>query len=33
LTPDYVVPFTKKDAEAKKDPQQDKAIELLMNWQ
>ncbi len=33
LTPDYVVPFTRKDAEAKKDPQQDKAIELLMNWQ
>ncbi len=32
LTPDHVVPFTKKDAEAKKDPQLDKAIELLNNW-
>lgn len=32
LTPDYVVPFTKKDADASKDPQMDKAVELLKNW-
>ena len=32
LTPDYVVEFTKKDAENKKDPQLDKAVELLLNW-
>ncbi len=29
LTPDYVVPFTAKDADAKRDPQMDKAVELL----
>lgn len=32
LTPDYEVKHTKKDAEAKKDPQLDKAIDLLLNW-
>lgn len=32
LTPDYVVEFTKKDEESKKDPQLDKAVELLTNW-
>ena len=32
LTPDYEVKFTKEDAEAKKDPQMDKAVELLLNW-
>ena len=32
LTPDYVVEFTQKDADAKKDPQMDKAVELLNNW-
>ncbi|KKR79444.1 MAG: Carboxyl-terminal protease [Candidatus Nomurabacteria bacterium GW2011_GWA2_40_9] len=32
LTPDYKVEYTKKDFEEKKDPQMDKAIELLNNW-
>ena len=32
LIPDYVVPYTKKDVEAKKDTQLDKAVELLNNW-
>jgi len=32
LTPDYLVKFTKDDSEAKKDPQLDKAVELLNNW-
>ncbi|MDQ3245125.1 MAG: S41 family peptidase [bacterium] len=32
LTPDYKVPFTRADADAKKDPQLDKAVELLNNW-
>jgi len=32
LTPDYIVSSTKKDVEAKKDPQLDKAVELLNNW-
>ncbi len=32
LTPDYKVPFTKKDIEQKKDPQLDKAVNLLNNW-
>jgi len=31
LTPDYKVEFTLKDLEAKKDPQMDKAIQLLIN--
>ncbi len=31
LTPDYVVEFTKKDAENKQDPQLDKAVELLLS--
>ena len=31
LTPDYVVDLTQKDSDAKKDPQMDKAIELLLN--
>lgn len=31
LTPDYKVEITKKDMENKKDPQLDKAIELLLN--
>ncbi len=32
LTPDYPVEITKKDLETEKDPQLDKAIELLNNW-
>jgi carboxyl-terminal processing protease len=32
LTPDYKVDFTAKDAEAKKDPQLNKAVDLLLNW-
>ena len=32
LTPDYKVEITQKDVDAKKDPQMDKAIELLTNW-
>ncbi len=32
LTPDYVVDLTQKDADALKDPQMDKAVELLKNW-
>jgi carboxyl-terminal processing protease len=31
ITPDYVVPFTEEDAKAGKDPQLDKAIQLLLN--
>ena len=29
LTPDVVVPFTQKDADAKQDPQMDKAVQIL----
>jgi carboxyl-terminal processing protease len=29
LTPDFVVPLTQKDYDAKKDPQMDKAVEIL----
>jgi carboxyl-terminal processing protease len=29
ITPDYVVPFTAADAKAKKDPQMDKAVQIL----
>lgn len=32
LTPDYEVEMTAKDREADKDPQLDKAIEILLNW-
>lgn len=32
LTPDYPVEVTQKDLDAKKDPQLDKAVELLNNW-
>jgi carboxyl-terminal processing protease len=32
LTPDYVVNITKQDFDNKKDPQMDKAVELLNNW-
>ena len=32
LTPDYKVEITQKDVDAKKDPQMDKAVELLTNW-
>jgi len=32
LTPDFVVKFSKKDSEAKKDPQLEKAVEILNNW-
>ncbi len=32
LTPDYEVEITEKDSAAKKDPQMDKAVELLLNW-
>ena len=31
LTPDYIVEFTRNDLENKKDPQMDKAVELLLN--
>jgi carboxyl-terminal processing protease len=31
LTPDYKVPITQKDLDAKKDPQMDKAVQLLLN--
>ena len=31
LTPDYPVEITQKDVEAKKDPQMDKAVELLLS--
>ncbi|MES2023615.1 MAG: S41 family peptidase [Patescibacteria group bacterium] len=30
LTPDYKVEFTQKDSDAKKDPQMDKAVQLLL---
>lgn len=33
LTPDYVVPLTEEDIEAERDPQLDKAIELLTSGQ
>ena len=33
LTPDYLVEFTKTDSENKIDPQMNKAVELLLNWQ
>lgn len=32
LTPDYLVEITKEDVTLKKDPQMDKAVELLKNW-
>ncbi len=32
LTPDYKVDFTPIDVAGKKDPQLDKAVELLLNW-
>ena len=32
LTPDFQVDFTKADADAKRDPQMDKAVELLNKW-
>lgn len=32
LLPDYIVEFTKKDIESKKDVQMEKAVELLNNW-
>ncbi|MES3031925.1 MAG: S41 family peptidase [Patescibacteria group bacterium] len=32
LTPDYPVAITQKDLDNKKDPQLDKAVELLNNW-
>lgn len=32
LTPDYEVEIKEKDADAKKDPQLDKAVEILLNW-
>ncbi|MFM7089009.1 MAG: S41 family peptidase [Candidatus Paceibacterota bacterium] len=32
LTPDYEVKVTPKDIEAKKDPQLDKAVQLLLDW-
>jgi len=32
LTPDYKVKFTKDDYDNKKDPQMNKAVELLKNW-
>ena len=32
LVPNIVVPFTPKDIEAKKDPQMDRAVKLLLDW-
>jgi len=32
LTPDYKVEYTKKNYDTNKDPQMDKAVELLNNW-
>ena len=32
LTPDYKIDLTKDDITTKKDPQMDKAVELLKNW-
>ncbi len=32
LTPDVKVDFTKDDAAAKRDPQLDKAVDLLQHW-
>jgi len=32
LTPDYVVDLTQADSDANKDPQLDKAVQLLTNW-
>ena len=32
LTPDYLVEFSKEDSESEKDPQMDKAVELLNSW-
>ena len=32
LTPDYQIEITRKDLDAKKDPQLEKAVELLINW-
>jgi len=32
LTPDYPIEITQKDLDNKKDPQLDKAVELLNNW-
>lgn len=32
LTPDYLVEITRKDLEAKRDPQLEKAVELLLQW-
>ncbi|MBY0376916.1 hypothetical protein K2P96_03005, partial [Patescibacteria group bacterium] len=32
LTPDYPVTNTKKDIDAGKDPQMEKAVQLLTNW-
>jgi carboxyl-terminal processing protease len=33
LTPDYLVEYTKSDFEKKTDPQMNKAVELINNWQ
>lgn len=33
LEPDFVVEFTKEDFEADRDPQMDKAVEILNNWE
>ncbi|KKU75319.1 MAG: Carboxyl-terminal protease [Candidatus Nomurabacteria bacterium GW2011_GWB1_47_6] len=33
LTPDYEVEVTREDVAAKRDPQMDKAVELLLNWE
>lgn len=32
ITPEYKVEFTEKDREAGKDPQMEKAVEVLQNW-
>ena len=32
LTPDYEVEFTQKDYDSNRDPQMEKAVELLKNW-
>jgi len=33
LTPDYLVEITKEDSENKKDPQLEKAVEILLKWE
>ena len=32
LTPDYEVEITTEDVKLKRDPQMDKAVDILLNW-